>query len=115
MRRDMELIRLLLLRAEGQEPIELSKYSEAQRIYHSAQLIDANLLRGVVRRDAEGNATGAVTVDLTWAGHDFLAAARSQNVWSKAMQKLKSTGIDIPLSLLKELLVQYSKQTLGLS
>ena len=114
MRRGMELIRLLLLEAEGDEPAELSKYSEEQQIYHAAQLIDAGLLRGHPRRDKDGELVGVIIMDLTWAGHDFLASARSTGTWTKAMSKLKAVGVDVPLSVMKALLEHYAKELLGM-
>jgi hypothetical protein len=114
MRRDMGLIRLLLLEQEGHEAVDLSDYTEEQQVYHAALLIDAGLLRGGVLHDAEKKVTGVMIVDVTWAGHDFLAAARSAGIWAKAMTKVKTAGVDVSLTLLKELLTQYAKDAIGL-
>jgi hypothetical protein len=109
----MDLIRLLLLHHEGHEKVDLSNYSEAQQAYHTAQLIDAELLKGhVIRRG--GNAVGNMVSDLTWTGHDFLGAARSNTVWAKAMAKVKSAGVDVSISVMKDLLIQLSKDALGM-
>lgn len=44
MKRDMELIRLLLLEVEGEEPKpDLSAYSSETQAYHLALLVDAGL------------------------------------------------------------------------
>jgi hypothetical protein len=110
----MDLVRLLLLEAEGHEKMDLSNYTEEQQTYHSAQLIDAGLVRGAVLRDDQGTATGTAVVDLTWAGHDFLAPARSEGTWKKAMAKIKSAGVDLPIAVLKDLLMQLSKDALGI-
>jgi hypothetical protein len=49
MTRDRELQRLLLLQArDGNEPPQLSKYSEAQQVYNSALLINDGLVEGAV-------------------------------------------------------------------
>ena len=39
MKRDMNLVRLLLLRAEGEDPVDLSTYSEEQVNYHESMLL----------------------------------------------------------------------------
>lgn len=114
MRRDMELMRLLLLQHEGHEAVDLSKYPEDAQVYHEAQLIEAGLLRGHPLHDLKGKVTGVVVWDVTWAGHDFLAAARSTGTWTKAMGKLKAVGVDVPLSVMKTLLEHYAKELLGL-
>lgn len=115
MKRDMDLIRLLLLRVESGEPPDgIELYSEAAIIYHDAQLIEAGLIRGIVRKDANGLPSGAVALDLTWAGHEFLAAARSQTVWKKTMGKLKELGLDVSLTTLKEFLGSQAKEMFGL-
>lgn len=44
MRRDMDLVRLLLLQVEGEEAPDLSAYTNEQQIYHKALLIDAGLV-----------------------------------------------------------------------
>jgi hypothetical protein len=77
-------------------------------------LVDAGLIRGIVRKDANGIPSGVRALDLTWAGHEFLAAARSQTVWAKTMGKLKELSLDVPLTLLKELLGSQTKELLGL-
>lgn len=78
MKRDEDLIYKLLLRAEGDEPRpDLSAYSEEQRAYHTAMLIDAGLVRGLISRDEVGRVRATATTELTPQGHDYLAARRA--------------------------------------
>jgi hypothetical protein len=115
MKRDMNLIRLLLLETEGEEPKpDLSGYTEDQRIYHSALLIEAGLIDGEIRTDGNGQPNGTVRIRLTWAGHEFLDAARNDTIWHKAGERIKKSGVDVTVSVLKELLNQLLKQSLGL-
>jgi hypothetical protein len=97
MKRDMNLIRLLLLETEGEEPKpDLSPYNDAQRIYHSALLIEAGLVDGQIIQDSDGQPAATVTLRLTWAGHEFLDAARNDTIWHKAGgagQKSWSAGL----------------------
>jgi TIR domain/Hypothetical protein (DUF2513) len=77
MRRDENLLLKLLLLAEGGEPKpDLSGYTEEQQAYHAAILIDSGLLAGETVKDHTGQVRGAVIVDLTPAGHDFLERYR---------------------------------------
>ncbi len=115
MKRDMNLIRWLLLETEGEDPKpDLSAYTEAQRVYHSALLIEAGLVHGEVILDGDGQPAGTVTLRLTWAGHEFLDAARNDTIWHKAGERIKTSGVDVTLSLLKEILNQLLKQSLNL-
>jgi Hypothetical protein (DUF2513) len=116
MKRDMNLIRLLLLETEGEEPRpDLSAYAEDQRIYHSALLIESGMVQGVIRTDTKGHPNGTVRIRLTWAGHEFLATARNNTVWHKASERIKKSGVDVTIDLMKEILSQIIKQSLRLS
>jgi hypothetical protein len=113
MKRDMNLIRLLLLEIEGEKP-DLSAYTEDQRLYHSALLIEAGLVHGETVLDGSGQPVGTNISRPTWAGHEFLDAARNDTIWHKAEQHIKKSGVDVSLSVLKEVLNHLLKQSLGL-
>ena len=81
---------------------------------NSALLIEADLVHGIVRPDARGEPNGTVILRLTWAGHEFLDAARNETVWKKAEERVKKSGVDVTISLMKEILNQLLKQSLGL-
>src|ERR1700738_4850362 len=79
MRRDQDLLEKLLLRAEAEPPTpDLSDYSEQERAYHTAILIDSGLVRGVVSRDEMGRVRATATTELTAQGHDYLEAMRRE-------------------------------------
>jgi TIR domain/Hypothetical protein (DUF2513) len=79
MRRDQDLLEKLLLRAEGEQPApDLSEYSEQERAYHTAILIDSGLVRGVISRDEMGRVRATATTELTAQGHDYLEAMRKE-------------------------------------
>ena len=95
MKRDEELIEKLLLRAEGEEPTpDLSKYSDEQRAYHTAILIDSGLVRGVISRDELGRVRATATTELTPQGHDYLAARRG----SEGAIQITSDSMDVFVS-----------------
>ena len=115
MKRDMNLIRLLLLETEGEDPKpDVSAYTEDQRIYHSALLIEAGLVHGEVLEDGSGQPAGTVILRPTWAGHEFLDAARNDTIWKKATEQIKKSGVDVTITLMKDILNQLLKQSLGL-
>jgi len=115
MKRDMNLIRLLLLETEGEEPKpDLGGYTEAQLVYHSALLIEAKLVHGSVLKESGGEIASTITSGLTWAGHEFLDAARNDTIWKQATDKLKQAGVQVTVSVMQELLKKLLKDSLGL-
>jgi hypothetical protein len=115
MRRDMNLIRLLLLEYEDEEPKpDLSAYTEAELVEHSALVIEAGLVHGQVLKSSDGNPRGTAVLRLTWAGHEFLAAARNETIWKKAVEQITRAGVSVTVSVLQELLKQYLRQELGI-
>ena len=94
MKRDMDLIRAILLKVEestslGGCQIELPGYSEEEQYYNAKQAQDAGLIEA---RFAPGS-TDFHVLRLTYAGHEFLDAARNDTTWAKAKETvLKNTG-----------------------
>lgn len=114
MRRDADLIRLLLLEYEGEQPKpDLSAYTPEQQLEHEALLIEAGLIHGQVLKGSNGFPAGVIILRLTWAGHEFLAAARSESIWKKVREQVKKAGVQVPISVLEELLKQFIKQSIG--
>jgi hypothetical protein len=111
----MNLIRLLLLETEGAEPTpDFAAFTEDQRVYHSALLIEAGLVHGEIITDGNGQPASTITLRLTWAGHEFLDAARNVTIWKKAEDRIKKAGVDVTISVMSELLKQLLKQSIGL-
>ena len=50
MKRDMNLIRAMLLHYEG-DGFDLSAWTEAERLFHAELLVEAKFLKGTVKRD----------------------------------------------------------------
>lgn len=113
MKRDLDLVRMLLLHIEtGEAPKGFDQYDEATVSGHAALVIEAGLAKGSVVRDYRGVATGAVLQNLTWEGHDFLDAARDDTLWKKAREKFLKPGASWTFDLLKEWLKLEIKQKL---
>jgi len=110
MKRDMDLIRKILIDAEARdfengEPPEMYQASTTDEAYQIALMIDA----GLVQADYTSNAgvpQSAAIYRLTWAGHDFLDAARNDTIWKKAKDTFLKPGISWTFSILTEWLKQ---------
>jgi hypothetical protein len=113
MKRDMELIRLLLIQQEGETKPDLSGYTQEQIIYHGALLIEAELVHGNVHESMNG-LDGVFLDRLTWQGHEFLDAARNEVLWKKVRDASLKIGGGLTLPLAKALLAKYAKELLGL-
>lgn len=114
MKRDMDLIRALLLKYEGEEDVDLSKYSEEQQVYHAALLVEAKLVKGEEHPGWDGETCNVLVERLTWEGHEFLDAARNETIWKKVKDKISSKGVDVGLSLLTALLISFTKDKLDM-
>jgi hypothetical protein len=98
MRRDMSLVRQLLLLTEEQgkdmnawiEDTMVEGFTNEQISYHVWLLNDAGLIEAQDLSDDEG-------VDfrpkyLTWQGHEFLAAVRERDIWQRTLEIAKQGG-----------------------
>jgi len=89
MKRDMDLVREILLRVEANEkptvpiaPFEIDGYPP-EIVYHHVHLLDdAGLLTTLGRPGMDQ----WFPKTLTWQGHDFLDAVRDPEVWAKTKQ-----------------------------
>lgn len=94
MKRDMDLVRAILLTVEdadgdldGSDLVEISG-SRERMVFHVELLEAHGLLRASVRR-VTGPLVASVTVrGLTWEGYDYLDAIMSDRVWSRAREAI---------------------------
>ena len=113
MKRDIELIRLILLQEEATVPIvDLSGYDAAAIAYNSVLAIEAGLLRGQIYHEG-GSPVAIPTVSgITWAGHDFLDATRDSRIWKKVRNRALALGTT--WDLLREYTDDLARQRLEL-
>ena len=120
MKRDMELIRKIVLAIEdaptGYAPDELGLegYTPEQIAYHAHLMIQAGLATGSEVTHSGSSGPEAILTSLTWAGHEFAEAARDEARWKKAMGIVQEKGGSVTLSVLTQLLTALMKATLGL-
>lgn len=105
MKRDMELVRKLLLAVEsGQMNFVIDGYNNDTVKYHKALVIDAGLAEGSVLKSGMGNREIPVNVmltKLTWAGHDFIDAIASDSNWAKVKEFLQDAGKQLTIETIK--------------
>lgn len=122
MKRDMTLIIAMMEHLEAQERPNFDRLRELpgwegidQHLlsYHAWLLIDAGLANGHVVNFA-GQHFEVPIGDLTWNGHDFLAASRNDGAWAKAKKRFGDTLSDVPFAILHGFLIATIKESLGI-
>ena len=105
MKRDMGLIRGLLLKLEDLEKkshevvtissseaeLEVEGYEPGQIDYHMSLLYEAGLITSGIDTDMMMDGTW-VFRRLTWAGHDFLDTVRDPEVWKRTKSGASKLG-----------------------
>lgn len=106
MRRDMDLIRALLLRLEELDAHpgathRLSRHDEELAIEgfdkksigsHLEMLIDSGL---IVTADGElHNGSYVLFQRISWTGHEFIASVRDKDIWAQTRDVAKKGGIE---------------------
>src|ERR1017187_6285328 len=102
MKRDMELIRWLLIEQESGESLpEVTRYPEDVQLYHFKLLADTNLIEASFIPEV-GVPKQALIRRITWAGHDFLDSSRDSKLWKMAKDHIIKPGASWTFSLLVE-------------
>lgn len=105
MKRDMDLIRFVLLEARSGNPNgEIYGYDDDDLKYHRKLAIEFGLLEGKVQDNHtdKTNIPAAVFVkDLTWTGHDLLDSIESDTNWFKVKSFLLESGKTITIEAIK--------------
>lgn len=117
MKRDMELIRKILFfledRQEFKAELELpiKGYDRIVVMYHMLLLAQAGLVDFEPERTETGRIIRVHVLGLNWAGHEFLDAVRSENVWRKLLKYTKEKGGALPFELVKTLGIELLKRS----
>ena len=114
MKRDFDLIRLILLEIErtptygDSVDLQLDGYNDDQVTYHIALLSELGLVTGGKRVIGSPTWFG---IRLTWDGHEFLDASRDNERWAKAKSIAGKLG-SVTIAVLREILTELLKAQL---
>ena len=122
MKRDMELIRQVLLQVEDRSTgpvrpigrLEIDGYSYDQITHHVWLLADAGFL--TAQNFSHLSGVDWRPISLTWAGAELLDTIRDQEVWGKTkagMQKAGGAGVELMWELAKAYAKAKLSETLG--
>lgn len=107
MKRDMELIRKILLQIEDEYVdaaiynLKIEDYNLATIAYHCNLLFQAGLIMDYTPLFGDGQITDFGVTGITWAGHDFLDNIRSDGTWNKTKSIIKEKGLPMTLEVVK--------------
>ena len=104
MKRDMDLIREILLKIEehdvnssSYDTIEIKEYTSREICEHVRLLESAGLIDG-----AHYDIAGNVWVQrITWSGYDYLDKVRDDSVWKKTKDVIKEKGLPLIFDTIK--------------
>lgn len=110
MKRDMELIRKILLTVEEKyvdtwlydNDVQINGYDIKIVGYHCAILHDAGLLYDYNGQYGDGELLQFGVGRLTWDGHEFLEKIKSDTVWNKTKDTITTKGIPFVMEAVKE-------------
>lgn len=114
MKRDLDLIRAILLAIEAKSsidprPVDVAGYPTEHIGYHVELLHDAGYLKGVRMAGF-----GLHPTALTWQGHEFLDAARNDSVWTQLKTELKDKRLSLPIAVVQDLATKIAAALAGL-
>ena len=121
MKRNMDLVREILLQIEATEPgkairLDTPGNGQGEIGLHVELMIEHGLIEGRAIPSGDGAAHRILNYRIermTWEGHDFLDAARKETIWKKAKEKcLEATG-GLAFDTLKACLVELGKDAIG--
>lgn len=121
MKRDMELVRVLLLRIEQDETcclqspnIEVDGYSSDEIGYNLNIMVNGGLLDARGSQAMRDKVPQFLITGITWCGHEFLDSIRNDSVWSHTKEALKPFG-SASFDVIKSIAVAFISSKLGLT
>jgi hypothetical protein len=125
MKRDMELIRRILIEIQSRKDVKprevtIEGVDDTIVFRHVELLAHAGYIE-FIKSEPLNAPHGIIMIkELSWEGHDFVNALENDGVWNKIKQKLSAAELaDLPLSVLKSvgvgLLKQSAMRAVGLS
>ena len=109
MKRDIDLLRRILLDMEGGGVGGHGRGDDPQTLHYHVQLLhDAGLIV------ADELVPGQWWPErITWAGHEFLDLSRNDALWNRAKSDVASKIGSAPFSIVQELLSRHTRESLS--
>lgn len=110
MKRDMELVREILL------AIETDSFDENIEDY-DAEIVEKHVNLLITEKLINRNSFGiggkfTTTTELTWTGHEFIENLRQKEIWNTIKTEFKEESISTILGVAKEMAENFAKRKL---
>jgi hypothetical protein len=123
MKRDMELVRKLLMELADSEFYSdmglprLDGYEEDKIRHHALIMRDAGLLTFTEGDETVGmfGIQEDLQLRLTWAGHEFLEKARDEKTWRSVVNKTKEKTGGLSFEIIQGLLIAALSKAAGIA
>ena len=119
MRRDLDLVRQLMLQIEAlpaAPPVQyrMSEIEDPVLLAHLEMLIEAGLVNGRISR-SQGARGDVISVSgLTWQGHEWIEMVRSQSLWNEVKSAVLDAGGVLTFELTKAVATKLFRARLAL-
>jgi hypothetical protein len=117
----MDLIRTIMLDLESRaEPalnvseLSIEGHDDGTVLEHLVLLDEAGFISMSVEHYLGGEPPQFLVHRITWAGHEFLAAVRSDKIWAKATKVLTTAGVGFGWPILQAVLRAKAAEHLGI-
>lgn len=107
MKRDMDLVRLILLKIEAEyqtlplNNITINGYDKETIAYHCKILNEVGLISGYKVSHSFEGLSGFSVGPLTWEGCDYLDRIRDDSVWGKTKEVIAKKGLPLVFETIK--------------
>lgn len=81
--------------------------------YHMTLLIEAGLVKGCISQTVSLEPKDFIAQRLTWSGHEFFDAIKSESIWEKTKNKFFEEGISMTFDLVKSVAANLCKSILS--
>lgn len=119
MKRNMDLVRLIMMRLNnhqhGNAPnsLEIDDFSEEEIGYHCFIMNEAGLIEASDITTIGSPSPQAMPIRLTWDGHEFIENAQNEKVWSETKNAVSKLG-DVSFTVWANVLSKVVLHNLGL-
>ncbi len=109
MKRDMELVRLILLKIEEEYQstaiynLDIPGYNKETVAYHCKILYEAGFISDYKARYADNEINMFGVGSLTWDGSDFLDKIRDNTQWKKVKETITQKGLPMIVDTIKSI------------
>ena len=107
MKRDMDLVRKILLKIEDEYRtttlfnIQIEGYDMETVAYHCKIMHEAGLVSSFSAQYGDNIVWGLRVGSLTWNGNDYLDKVRDDSVWNKTKEVIKEKGLPLVFETIK--------------